>query len=167
MRSALLAAAAAGLALALALPSASARSDEVSSQEAGYLTSYIEVLRSDVRTRSREVITEAMAFDGPEAEAFWPLYREYEGEAAKLTDERIALIREYAEHYDTMDEKTANDLIEKSFKNQEERLKLRRDMVKKVSKTLSPERALRFAQVDHRLGLLVDVSVASELPLAR
>ena len=60
------------------------------------LSAYAELLRSDVRTQKVAIITEVMGFTEAEDKAFWPIYREYDAEMAKLGDERVALIAEYA-----------------------------------------------------------------------
>ena len=41
-------------------------------------------------------MTEVMGFTEAEDKAFWPIYRDYDAEMAKLGDERVALIAEYA-----------------------------------------------------------------------
>ena len=40
-----------------------------------------------------------MGFTEAEDQAFWPIYRDYNAEMAKLGDERVALIAEYARAY--------------------------------------------------------------------
>ena len=60
------------------------------------LSAYAELLRSDVRAQKVAIITEVMGFTEAEDAAFWPIYREYDLEMAKLGDERVALIEEYA-----------------------------------------------------------------------
>ncbi len=57
------------------------------------------MLRSDVRAEKVAIITEVMGFTEAEDAAFWPIYREYDLELAKLGDERTALIAEYAKNY--------------------------------------------------------------------
>ena len=58
-----------------------------------------ELLRSDVRALKVAIITEVMGFTEAEDKAFWPIYREYDREMAKLGDERVAMIAEYASNY--------------------------------------------------------------------
>ena len=75
---------------------------------------YLEVLRSDVKAERVALITEMMEFTDEQAEVFWPIYRDMEHESDKLTDQRIALIKEYAENYDAMTDKVAKDIIGKA-----------------------------------------------------
>ena len=46
--------------------------------------SWLNVLRSDVRTQVSALMEVAMEFSDEEAEVFWPIYREFELESSKL-----------------------------------------------------------------------------------
>jgi len=61
------------------------------------LSAYVELLRSDLRAQKVAVITEMMQFTDAEDAAFWPVYREYERDLTKINDERLALVKEYAQ----------------------------------------------------------------------
>ena len=56
------------------------------------LSAYAELLRSDVQAQKIAILTEVMGFTEAEDQAFWPIYRDYDAEMAKLGDERVALI---------------------------------------------------------------------------
>ncbi|MCK6620241.1 MAG: hypothetical protein HUU32_19650 [Calditrichaceae bacterium] len=128
--------------------------------------SFIELLRSDVKTQKKGIITEVMEFSEAEAAAFWPVYRNYEVEQDKLADARIALIKDYAANYKTMVDAKATELMDKAFKFREERLKLQKKYFKEFSKILSPTKAAKWAQLEDQITLLIDLQIASELPLA-
>lgn len=128
--------------------------------------SFIELLRSDVNTQKKAIITEVMEFTEAEAAAFWPVYRNYELEQDKLGDARVALIKDYAANYETMVDAKAKELMDKAFKFQEDRLKLRKKYFKEFSKIISPTKAAKWAQLENQIGLLIDLQIASELPLA-
>ena len=63
------------------------------------LNSIVELLRQDVKTKKIALITEIMQFTEKESAAFWPVFRKYDVELQKIGDERIALIKDYAEKY--------------------------------------------------------------------
>ena len=48
---------------------------------------------------------------------------------------------------------------------QDDKLKLRKSYFKKIEKALSTGVAARFIQVDHQLGLFVDLEIAADMPL--
>ena len=53
------------------------------------LTAYAELLRSDLRTQKVAIITEVVGFTEAEDKAFWPIYREYDLEMAKLYRQHV------------------------------------------------------------------------------
>jgi hypothetical protein len=129
--------------------------------------SFVELLRSDVKTNKKAIITAAMEFTDAQAAAFWPIYRNYEFDLDKLGDARLALTKEYADNYENMTDAKAKELMEKAFKFQEERLKLRKKYFGEFSKVLSPAMAAKFIQVENQIHLVIDMQIASELPLVQ
>jgi hypothetical protein len=129
------------------------------------VNSYIEMLRSDVKAQKKEIITEAMQFTDQEAEAFWPIYREYEFKMDKLADKRVANIKDFAANFETMTDEKADELIETAFDYQEERLKLEKDLYNKVKDKLGAAKAAKLIQIEHQMLLLIDLKINSELPL--
>ena len=47
------------------------------------------------------MLTESMELEEAESERFWPIYREYELELSKLGDRRLALMKRYAQEYES------------------------------------------------------------------
>lgn len=129
------------------------------------INSYIELLRSDVKTGKKEVITEFMEFTEEEASTFWALYREYEFELDKIGDERVEYVKDFAENYFSMTDELADEIMERAFNYQEEKLDLKKDFYKKLKKKLNASKAAMFIQLDHQLELLIDLQIHSELPL--
>jgi hypothetical protein len=129
------------------------------------LDSYIEVLRSDVRTRKAAILAESMRLDEAQAKVFWPLQREYEGELADLMDERLQLIKDYAASWPELDDRTAEGLAKRALDLEARRVDLRKKYYRRVEKALSPRIAARFLQIEGALGHVVDLQIASQLPL--
>ena len=129
------------------------------------LEQYIELFRSDLKTQTVAVITEVMDFTTAEGEAFWPIYRELELERSKIGDKRLALIKDYAENFDSMTDVMAKELMSRAFGIDESRLKLERSYYKKFEKATSSITAVKFMQLMNQIDLLIDISIASELPL--
>jgi len=130
-----------------------------SSQEA-----FLEVLRSDVKAERVALITEMMEFTDEQAEIFWPIYRDMEHESDKLTDQRIALIKEYAENYDAMTDKAAKDIIGKAIKLRDKRLSLEKKYFRKFSNALDPITAAKFYQINRELTTMIDIQISAGLP---
>ena len=126
---------------------------------------YMEMLRTDVRAEKVAVITEVMEFTDAEGELFWPIYREYELELAALFDKRLALIKDYADHFEAIDDDKADELINGSFKLMEKRAKLQKSYYKKIKKAVGAKRAATFMQLERQINLLIDLQIAANLPL--
>ena len=75
------------------------------------LNSQIESLRADTRADKVAIITEAMKFTPQESSAFWPIYKKYESDLAKLNDGRVELIKSYAKKYTTPPTRMPSNLL--------------------------------------------------------
>jgi hypothetical protein len=125
----------------------------------------VELMRSDLRTQKRAIITQAMKMDDATSSKFWPVYTEFETELGKINDQRVQMIKDYAAAYNSMSDKTAKDLISRGFKLQEGRTSLLKKYVNKMSKATDVKTAARWAQVEHAVDSAIDLQIASELPL--
>lgn len=126
---------------------------------------YLELLRSDIKAETVAILTEVMQFTDDEGEVFWPIYREYEVERAKLGDRNVALMKDYATHFDKMDNVKAKELASAYFKLDEDMLKLDKKYFKRVEKELGSNTAARFIQVTNQIRLFMQVQVAAQTPL--
>jgi hypothetical protein len=131
------------------------------------LSAYAELLRRDVQAQKVAIITEVMGFTEAEDAAFWPIYREYDGEMAKLGDERVAMIDEYVRSYSQMTDAIADKLGIRALDLEARRQALKAKYHDRVKKALSPQTALRFLQVEHQLLLIIDLQIAAALPIAK
>jgi len=129
--------------------------------------SYEEVLRADLRAKHAEVIGKVMRLSGKEAEAFWPIFGEYQKDLKKLNDEKMNLLKEYYRSYENLTAEKAYELAERVLDYEAGRVKLKRHYFQKFSKALSPQTAVRFFQMENQLQALVDLQIASELPLVK
>ena len=60
------------------------------------IQAYIDLLRADVRQQKAEMMGAVMQLSAADAAKFWPIYEQYDAELAKLNDQRVANIQEYA-----------------------------------------------------------------------
>jgi hypothetical protein len=160
--------AAVAIATALGLPSrATAQTAAPPDPREANLTVYAELLRSDVRAQKAAFLTELMELTDAEDTAFWPIYREYEAELAKLGDERIAMIQEYSAKHGALTNALAEALAKRAIDIDRRRGALLEKCHEKLRSALSPVTALRFLQVEHQLLLIVDLQIAAMLPVAK
>ena len=133
-------------------------------QDSG-IDSDIQILRSDIRADKTRLVSENMNLSDSEAKAFWPVYRDYENDLGKLNDQKIALLKEYAESYNNLSDEQAKSLTDRSLELEKKRVSLREEYFSKFSKVVAPKTAARFMQVDSRIDLLLNVKLASAVPM--
>ncbi len=126
---------------------------------------YLEIAREVLKTEKKAVIAELMQLSEEESQPFWNLYNEYQGKMYLVQNKRINIIRDYAEHYETLTDEKADELFTKSMAFQQEILKLEKQYYKKFKKILPAGKAARFFQAENKIETMIDANLALEIPL--
>ena len=136
------------------------------STEQQNINEYIELIRKDVRSQKSAIMDVVMQLDTDQAAKFWPIYRDYEADLAKVNDLRVANIKEYAESYNNLTDEKADELIQNAISYQKQRMELLAKYYGRVKESLGAVTAARFAQVEQQLLLIIDLKINSSLPVA-
>jgi hypothetical protein len=131
------------------------------------MRAYAELLRSDIRSQKVALITAVMQFSEDEDAKFWPVYREYETQLAKINDDRFAGIKEYAVAYDKMTDDVADRLAKLALDLEARRHALKVQFYDRFKSAVSPKTAARFLQVENQILLLLDLQIAASLPIVQ
>lgn len=137
---------------------------KVDTREAN-IKSYVNLLRQDLKKGKVAVLTEMMELTPEEASKFWPIYNDYDKELSRLGDERIALIRTYAENYGSMPDQKITDIAHKVLNLESRRTDLKKRFFDRMRQSVSAKTAGRFLQVENQLLMIIDLQVASSLPI--
>ena len=127
----------------------------------------IELLRSDIRSSKKQIIAANMKLTDAEAQKFWPVYDAYAQETTKLGDSRLALIKEYANHYEDMTDAQAESLVNKMATLDEQTATVRQQWIRKFATVLTGKQNALFFQLDRRINLLLDLQFAANIPLVK
>lgn len=127
----------------------------------------VEQLRKDARTDINTLITASMQFTSDDAVKFWPLYKTYEQTRKGLTDERLAIIKEYAKNFSAMTDAKAAELMQRALGLEDKSAGAKRAFLAELQKAFPGKTVARFYQVHTRLDMLVDAMFAAEIPLVR
>lgn len=127
----------------------------------------IAVLRQDVQADKTDIITRTMNFTPEQSTAFWPVYRDYAHEQQKIGDDRVALIKDYAANYDTINDTQADSYIERWLKYEDAMAGVRKKYVPMFKKAIGAKQTAKFLQVDNRLTLVVNLQLAALLPIIK
>ena len=125
----------------------------------------IKLMRQDVQAAKEGIIKDTMQFTDAEGTAFWPVYKAYALDQKAIADKRVALILDYANKYDTLTDADAKDMTQRLLQIDDDTQGLRKKYLSKFVTALGAKRAAKFYQVDNRLSLIVNVQIASVVPL--
>jgi hypothetical protein len=141
--------------------------DEGSKAQEQNFHAYAMLLRADLKTQRKEIITELMQFDDEDAAKFWPLFQEYDGALTKIGDGRLALIVEYARNYQNLTNDQADTLMSKAFELEAQRAELKKKYFDKMKAAVSTTQAMRFFLIENQMQHIIDLQISSGLPVAQ
>ena len=147
----------------------SATSSQGSSASGGQVASEkdIQLLRQDLRSKKKQLIAANLKLSDAEATKFWPVYDQYTDELVKINDEKYAVIKEYANNWGTMTDAQALDLTKRSLDVEAKVTALRAKYLPIVNKVLPGTKTATFFQMDRRIGMMIDLQLASQIPLVQ
>jgi len=125
----------------------------------------IQMLRDEAGKDRRDVVKRSMLLTESESKMFWPLYDEYRADMSKLGDRRVKLITDFAANKDGMSQDEAARLTQEAFDIDKEKIKVREEYVKKMTKVLSSRTVARFFHIDSKLDAIVNAQLAANIPL--
>jgi hypothetical protein len=149
------------LATALAFTLASARPASAQDQ----VDEDIKLFRKDVRSQRKQIIAANMVFNDKDAEQFWPLFERYTQELVAIQDQKYELLKEYARNYTTLTDEQAEKYIQGRAAVDQATLEVRLKYFPLFRKVLTGKSTAVFFQLDWRLGLIMDLQLASQTPL--
>jgi hypothetical protein len=129
------------------------------------IRAYVQLLRSDLKKGKSQVMGEVMALDADQSAKFWPIYKEFETEYSGLGDQIVGLVKQYAENYDNLSAGVADQLANKALSVEDQRNELKKKYYERMKNGLDAVTALRFLQVENQIERLLDLQIASELPV--
>ena len=127
--------------------------------------SEIALTRADIQTERQALVAENLPLTEDQAKVFWPMYRTYREELAKLGDRFVALVEDYAKNYETMTDPQASTMVKEFLKIQKEEVAIKTAWVPKFEKILPAKAVARFFQIENKLDIIVRAEVAAEIPL--
>jgi hypothetical protein len=126
----------------------------------------IALLRKDLRAMKMQVIGQNMSLSDEQGEKFWPIYNHYVKDLQLVNDQKYALLKQYAEMWQTMSDEDALVYVRHWLEADVQAQDLRLKYVPTVSQVLPGRKAATFFQLDRRLNMMIDLQLFSQIPLA-
>jgi len=154
------------LALAIAFTAPSTKAVAQKETSSGYdVEKDIALLRRNLRAEKKKLIAANVPLTETEATKFWPVYDQYALDMSKHYDQFYALIKEYAAVQKTITDAQASDMLKRWGAMQVEIAQTRQKHIPLIEKVISGRKAAHFFQIDRRLYELMDLQIATEIPL--
>jgi len=135
------------------------------SNEDTNIRAYIELLRTDLRNSKSQVLGEVMQLDASQAAKFWPIYKEFEKEYATIGDKIVAAVKAYSDGCPDISDTLADQLANQVLNIEQERNALKKKYYARMKEGVGALTATRFLQVENQIERLIDLQIASQLPV--
>ncbi len=157
--------AAAFLAVALCTVPARAQVTMPNTQPTAASEQDIQMLRENIRADRKKIVAANMNLTADEATKFWPVYDQYQADLNKIGDARWQLMKDYAASYPNVSAGQAQAFMARSTQVDQQMIALREKYVSIFEKVVSPKQAALWYQIDRQIDLVVNMQLASMLPL--
>jgi hypothetical protein len=144
---------------------ASSQNPSANSQSA--MDQNVQLLREDLRSKKKQLIAANLTLTDAEATKFWPIYDQYTAELVQINNEKYAVIQDYVRNWGNMSDTQALDLTKRSLAVDAKVTALRTKYVPIFNGVLPGTKTATFFQLDRRIGMMIDLQLASQFPLVQ
>jgi hypothetical protein len=136
---------------------------------AGHVVSdqQMKLLRQDLRSKRKQLIAANLPLTDAEATKFWPVYDQYVTELIAINDKKFAVIQDYADNWGRLTNEQSLLFIRQWMDMDMALAQLRQKYVPIVSKVLDGKKTATFMQLDRRIAMMMELQVASQIPLVQ
>ncbi len=125
----------------------------------------MQILRDKIKADKKLLVATNMELTETEAKGFWPIYEQYQKEQDAIVNGQITATQAYADRFATLSDADAlnyvNALLERDGKMHDLRVK----WLAKFQTVVPAKIAARAIQLDRRVSQVMQVKVASQIPL--
>lgn len=125
----------------------------------------IQMMRKDIRSQRKQIIAANMKLTDAEAEKFWPVYEQYVSDLVNINGKKYALIKQYVETRGVLTDTQAETAVDQWVDVDQSVADLRKRYIPIFRKVLSAKNTALFYQLDRRVQLMIDLQLASSLPV--
>ena len=137
-----------------------------SGAQAEALGKYLEAVKEDLTTGRDAALGEIVKLSDADAKEFNRLKKSFDKESAKIGKARDKLLVDYRQVHKQLTAAKADDLADRFFALDEQRIALHRKYLKLISDAVSAVVAVQFLQVQYRFETMADLRAATYAPLA-
>lgn len=125
----------------------------------------IDFIQSIFGAEKKEITSMFINLEGPQADAFWKLYDEYEVKRKLLGKQRFDLIKRYAEEYSGITPEQTDNLMRQAISLRNSNNKLLDTYYKKIRKAAGSIAAAQFHQLESYIQAEIRTELFENIPM--
>jgi hypothetical protein len=127
----------------------------------------MQIVVEKIRADKKLLVAENMQLTENEANAFWPVYKQYQDELFLLRSRAANLIKSYSDAYAAMTNERAKKLMDEYMTIESLGLKLRQSYLPKFRKVLPEVKVFRYYQIENKIAAALMYELATQIPLVK
>ena len=133
----------------------------------GQTGSEIELTRAKIQTARQTIISDAMKLTDDESLAFWPAYRDYRLDMARLGDRLVKVVKEFTAAGGTLSDEQATRLLDEYLDIKAKDVAVKKKYAGVFRGLLPAPKVTRFFQLENKLDAIINYDLATAIPLTR
>ncbi len=125
-----------------------------------------ELAREAINANKKLVVAANMDLSENEKKGFWAVYDNYQTDLNSLNERTVALIEEFAINFENLSDDKAADILNTFLKIEADEVRLKKEFVSKFNKVLSPQKVVRYYQVENKIDAIINYDLVDKIPLA-
>jgi hypothetical protein len=126
----------------------------------------IALTRAQIQTGRQAIIADAMKLTEDESLAFWPAYRDYRMDMARLGDRLVKVITEFTAADAKLTPEQATRLLDEYLDIKAKDVSVKKKYVGVFRQLLPAPKVTRFFQLENKLDAVVNFELAAAIPLS-
>ena len=127
----------------------------------------IELMRKDLRSIRKQLIAANLKLTDDQATKFWPVYDRYIADLVKVNNTKYDLLKEYFDSYGTLTPEQADTMTTRLLNLDVSVTELRQKYQPLFRAALPAKETATFFQLDRRIAAMIDLQLASQIPLVQ
>ena len=127
----------------------------------------MQILRDKIKADKKLVVAMNMELTELEAQAFWPIYEQYQKDLQKINRRIVNVLEGYADDFRarSLTDDKAKKLINEATAIDQEEANLKSIYAPKLGKVLPVRKVVRYLQIENKIRAVVRYDIAQGVPL--
>ena len=123
-----------------------------------------ELIKSYFKLTKMAIIEDAMGLSEEDGNVFWPIYKQFDAEAAKLNQTRINYLLDYVDKVENITNEEVDTFLKDANTYNKKMATLKTKYYKQMKKALSSKVAIRFILIEEYIQTIIKYQLLESMP---